>query len=718
MQCIGEEIDVCCMVQHSVLSASNYLELHLSQSANSNYMKALPIQLSLLLLLTVSLSQAQQPVNQRQLTLLEKYRRPNDFWPRGDGHIVLAEPGSPLSQKAYYEPGGSFSPSPGSFGLAIWVMDKSSKVIATSDNIPMENIQQGYSFDAGDIPSIKAATAYYDCEWKYADHGSWQLLLKNKDAGQYSLAVVIRSAGPAGGPLNSVAWDSTRLLINRQWIVQSSEKPSGITNGNEKEGELQKDVPYKAFVANDEGWAFSKLIFNRPEFSVTLTDTKPQYSSVLPYKKIGPQFEIDLPDQNFVHSLKSQIATLMMGYIGKQTGPGEPVNYPLAWERDGAYSLAAMAKSGNLQTAKELSKYFAENDFFGGFGSEGDAPGSAINALTEVAFLLNDPEYFKWVWPHIKRKLAIIDEMMNADTNIYKNFVGPLVPPLEADIKRRKLICLKTADSGVIMGTMDLHFPALYITSISYRGLVQASRLAGYFKENELASECVEKAAKLQAAWRRNFGKPKYDNERNFMISIWPSWMTNKSNALFKEKILAKHTEDWGDGNEPKERPLWTYFSVSEAHQWLFMDEPDYTWKTMHYFWNNQCAPGFYTYWEGNGEENTFRQWEHYRGWLQPKYVTPHYWTASEMTLLQLDMLVYVNESKPDFELVIGAGVPAEWLTKYMSVKNYRTKTGMVSWEYKNNTLNVTVKGAVKKYAVRAGVNFEKAGTKLNVVYK
>src|SRR5690606_27380950 len=111
----------------------------------------------------------------------------------------------------------------------------------------------------------------------------------------------------------------------------------------------------------------------------------------------------------------------------------------------------------------------------------------------------------------------------------------------------------------------------------------------------------------------------------------------------------------------PEDRPLWTYFTVSEAHQWLFLDRIDRTWETIHYFWANQCAPGLYTYWEDEGEENTFQQWEHYRGWLNPRYVTPHYWTASEMTHLQLDMLVYIDESKDDFEFVIGGGIPTEW---------------------------------------------------------
>ena len=58
-------------------------------------------------------------------------------------------------------------------------------------------------------------------------------------------------------------------------------------------------------------------------------------------------------------------------------------------------------------------------------------------------------------------------------------------------------------------------------------------------------------------------------------------------------------------------RPLWTYFTVAHAHQWLFLDQPDNVWKTLRYLWDNQCSPGLYTFWEGEKEENSFGLWQH-----------------------------------------------------------------------------------------------------------
>ena len=88
------------------------------------------------------------------------------------------------------------------------------------------------------------------------------------------------------------------------------------------------------------------------------------------------------------------------------------------------------------------------------------------------------------------------------------------------------------------------------------------------------------------------------------------------------------------------------------------------------------------------------------------------------MTHLQLDMLVYIDESKEDYEIVIGAGVPAEWLNAEMAVKNFNTKAGAVTWQYKDHKLTVNIKDASRKYHVRAGSSFLAAKASVQVTYK
>ncbi|MBL4678828.1 MAG: hypothetical protein JKY70_21945 [Mucilaginibacter sp.] len=189
---------------------------------------------------------AQQLINQRQITLLEQAKRPQDPWPRGDGHILIAEPGSPLTQKGYEEPGGSFSPGPGSFGVSIWVYDKNQKLIATSDDIPIDKIQQAYVYkNNNSIPSVETVTPYYTCSWTYLEAGRWQFDFKNNSQQDYQYSIVTRSVGPAGGPLTTASWEGDRLLINHRYIITLNGNPKSVAVGNEAAGELQKDIPTK-----------------------------------------------------------------------------------------------------------------------------------------------------------------------------------------------------------------------------------------------------------------------------------------------------------------------------------------------------------------------------------------------------------------------------------------------------------------------------------------
>src|SRR5437870_5820937 len=93
-------------------------------------------------LATVLISQSLFAQSPRLEVIQAMLQRPNDPWPRGKGHVVLAVPGCSEASKGYHEPGGSFSPSFGSFGVSIWVADNDGKIVATSDSLPPDEIDQ------------------------------------------------------------------------------------------------------------------------------------------------------------------------------------------------------------------------------------------------------------------------------------------------------------------------------------------------------------------------------------------------------------------------------------------------------------------------------------------------------------------------------------------------------------------------------------------------
>ena len=747
------------------LYSLHFLPLLILLAAFSTFTRARPVALLLTAILVVTagtnnfiqLNKTAEIVDanapQRYQVLHQMQQRPTDPWPRGSGHVVLAEPGILEADKAYYEPAGSFSPSVGSFGVSLWLSDESGNLQLTSDSIPEDEINQRLTWkEDSAVPGVIADTPYYQTEWSMDSSKDWRLRLtteqrkseeENANPKQaLSPQLAIRSVGPAGGPINNLSWDGQQLLINQRWRVTPSPLPARVSLGTESQKDWVSETSDISSWEGQNGWGYARLaLAESTDWNFTLHDTfqdtiqvtldSSETSSAEPAlpeisaADTRTTVDIDLPNQEFAASLKAQVAHLMMGLVGDETRPGEPTNYPLAWQRDGAYTVVSLARAGNLQAAKALSADFAENDFFGGFGAEADAPGLSIWALEEVAIRLKQPAYDQYIWPHVQRKAEFILEMMTTASPIYKPFVGPVVPKHEE--KPGAYLVAEPSEDGLIVGRMDWQRPLLFINAVSYRGLLNAADLADRLNQVESAQRWREAAAQLQTAWENAFlNSAEADNNRTYISALWPTWIGENQKDAIAQQLENRWEKRRDVSGNFKKTPLWTYFDLAEAHQWLFVDQPERLWTTLQWFWNHQSSPGLYTWWEGDSEENTFNHWENIRGWVTPPNVTPHYWTSAEMLLMQLDMLAYSDLSADQPTIVIGAGILPDWLEKPMSVSGLSMPNGKLDWRWDGQKMQVTIaskntgKSASEQVdeemKVKLGAVFP-TGTPLEVVY-
>ena len=668
------------------------------------------LQIVLILIVSFLPGAIRARASERDIVLAAKSSRPVDPWPRGEGHVVYALPGSVEERKGYEEPGGSFSPAVGSFGISIWVLDAGGSVLRTSDSIPMDKIHQHYVWGNQALPAISVDTPYYNAVWQILPTGSYTLLL-TPVAGN-PLAVTIRSVGPAGGPVTELAWTKPRLSINSSWVVEVPSTSSLKALGHEGDTEWTKRTSPQQHWADGDGWGYAVFTVRKQSIFRIASHIPPTGALALG-TQARSSIHADLPDKRFMESLNAQVTNLLMGLVEDEVRPGEPTNYPLPWLRDGAYVVVALARSGQLEQAKRLALYFSRNDFFGGFGPEADAPGLSLWAVTTVSELAKDPAFDQAVWPDVKRKADLIVTMRHTLEPIYRDPVGPIVPEHvnEPDLR---LVC-EPARNGLIVGRMDWGRPLLFINAVSFRGLEGAAQLADRLHKANDASLWRSNGYELQQAWQSILDTPEHDNERTYISTLWPTWVGGEVKPQFADLLNAEWRHTHNDRGDALQRPLWTYFDVAKAHQWLFLDREDRTWQTLGWFLNNQSAPDLYTWWEGDGEENNFGRWQNVRGWVAPKNVTPHYWTAAEMLLLQMDMLAYADLSTATPVIVVGAGIPPQWLKSQIHVASVSTEFGMVDWNWNHGRLSVVVSGSRAK--VRAASTFGE-GVPLTVSYK
>ena len=641
--------------------------------------------------------------SERSNVLNAMQTRSDDPWPQGIGHVVLGMPGSLEINKAYYEPGGNFSPSPGSFGISVWIKDTNNNLIAASERTDINKIQQNWQWrNPKTIPGIYCDSMLYKAIWHSIRPDTWQMELLFPTNTNNVLEVAIRSVGPAGGPVYQLEWNGKQLAVNNRYLVSISPSPKSVVLGEEGTAKWMNTESQSKSVQSKSGWGFARLILDTKSSQIlTIKDIAQVPIPMLRYSSTVAIPDIQIADEHFVKCLNAQVANILMGLVRWETRPGDPLNYPVNWLRDGAYVIVALIRAGHVDVARQLVVAFAENDFFGGFGSEADAPGLALWAMGELGNRISQPQFDQSMWSHVNRKVQLLLDMRTAQWPLFHSFTGPVVPK---HINRSDLnmIC-EPAKDGLINGKMDWHRPILYVNAVSYLGLMRASEMADRLKYTSHSTLWRSHAQEIKQAWARAYQSPDAQNDRTYICGLWPTWIVSDATG-YESSLYQRWNQKFDEKNQYRRRPLWTYFELAEAHQWLYMNRPDRVWNLLNWFIHNQSSPGLYTWWESDGEENSYNQWEKYRGWVKPNGVTPHYWTAAEMLLLQLDMLAAVDEYSVTPVLVIGPGIHPDWLKAPMQIRNLYTRIGLVDWSWDGRRVQVVIRG--NKCPVRLGANF------------
>lgn len=160
---------------------------------------------------------------------------PDWIAPRSDQHTVIGVPNSRDHRKTFVERGGSFSPGVGSFGVSIWIYDHLQKRLYAPEEMLLEELN--WNWEEGYLPilnshwkagSVEVGQQLFATSLTSLENivNSLKVSLTNlgSKSASFSVYLVIRPYGPAGGKINSLAISKNipGVMINGKIAILAS----------------------------------------------------------------------------------------------------------------------------------------------------------------------------------------------------------------------------------------------------------------------------------------------------------------------------------------------------------------------------------------------------------------------------------------------------------------------------------------------------------------
>jgi hypothetical protein len=623
---------------------------------------------------------------------------------RGRTHVFLGHPLSDACDRTVVEPGNVFSPGVWTCGVSVWLAV--GETIHACELLPEEAVAWSLIEAPGEAP---IAVSRYDAGPVRVTHELLTLGAEGCEGVDFNrvtltadrsvpvtVAIVVRDVGPAGAKIGAMQWDEAAraLIVNQrirldvdgaaaEAVVLPADGPYDSPVGalfvqRRLEAGQPVQVDFRAIhwhgrarFAHAGAAAGPHAALRFDEASAAVRRGWPQE---LPARLFAPDPRVALTWERCAYHI---LAAMELGQprIGA-------VNYPLLWLRDGVIVLRALDLFGRSDLARIGNEAVAPLYFSGGFGAEADAPGEGIWALARHARMTGDRDWAARIFPHVRARVEWLDRMRRA--------TGPIrvITENRSAFTRNRpdgsVLCGAARD-GLIRGRMDWHDPDFYINCWAVCGYRQAADMAGLLGEHALAAGWRAAGDALEQAVTRVL-LPAYGNERDPAVAPHPTGVETSDPAALRQRFAswyrAKRLTPDGARNPEK---LWTYFEAAQAHNAVLLGLRDEAWVNL----RGMLAPAgtwdTTAFIEGRAsgiEHLPFEDTARVRGWLDRQHALggnmPHNWTSAEMICLLRSVFV-IEEGDG---LVLGAGVPREWMRPgaRFGVQDLPTDFGKVSY--------------------------------------
>lgn len=536
---------------------------------------------------------------------------------------------------------------------------------------------------------------------------------------------------PGVSPIKSISYDGQLITVNSNKTVVSLAEPDGFGAAVFDQGDITEylssgTLPTEGHVTDHFGYASAAVsyLFNLASgesrriavvvpFHQMAADLKPNRSAEEVDRFVREKFvetetfwetevaniDIKLPGsaQKIVDVLKSNLAYILINRDGPAIQPGSRT-YERSWIRDGSLTSTALLRTGNFDEVREYLDWFATYQYPDGKipcavdhrgpdpVPEHDSHGEFIYAVMEYFRFTGDTTWLRGKFENVKKAIGYMESLRNQRKTAEYTTGG-------AD---------KRAFYGLLMPSISHEGYATPVHSywdnfFGVRGYKDATSIAGILGEKELEKHWAVARDDFRAALNASLKLAMVNKNIDFIpgcaekgdfdatsttIGLDPAGELDNIPQPQLNNTFQKYYQFFQE--RQKDAIPWSNYTPYENRiigSFIYLGQKERAHELLRFFLKDLHP----------------LPWNHWAEvvWREPstgKYIgdMPHTWCGSDFMRSVFTFFAFERES--DGAVVLGAGIPEEWLHEGVEVRRLATHYGWLSYVMKQEGDSVNVR--------------------------
>jgi hypothetical protein len=565
------------------------------------------------------------------------------------------------------------------------------------------------------VPGRSQIIAHYTVENRAARRRTVTLVLSARPFQVNPPAQFLNVAGGVA-PVHELAWDGKAIRVKDTPLVYPLRKPDDVLVANFDAGSIADMLAHRkehraASVTDETGFATGLLLYElelpangssrvalvaplegSPDFPGSSIDawveqqqaaTAARWREKLNRVKFTAS-ETVMPMWNTV---RTALAHVLIGRSGPTLQPGTRA-YARSWIRDGAMMSDALSRLGHAAVARDYIAWFAPHQFSNGKVpccvdhrgadpvAENDSHGALLYLIAQHYRHGKDRAWLEGLWTRVTAAVSYMDGLRQSErtarnqTPDRKPFYGLMPPSISHEGYSDKPAYSYWDDFWTLAGYQS----AIEIARALGRD-AEAARYAAYHSEFRADLNASLRASIAKHRIKYIPGSADRGDYDATSTTIGLS-LADMQSELPQDALRGTFERYWQEFLERRGSKKWDAYTP-------------YEWRNVGAFvrlgWRDRVAQ-LIAFFMADRRPAAWQQWAEVVGReaRRPRFIgdMPHGWVASDYISAVLDLFAYERAS--DASLVLGAGVPNDWLpAQGVRIERLHTPYGFLAFSLK-----------------------------------